>query len=87
MTVLGLYSRWQPPAWKSKFVGPPKRGPDGQPLLDKHGHVQRYALSEHWYHARMCGRRAAAQADRGNAAGGGRPPRAVPVALRGRQSG
>ena len=69
--VLGLYSRWQPPAWKSKFVGPPKRGPDGQPLLDKHGHVQRYALSEHWYHARMCGRRAAAQTDRGNAAAEG----------------
>lgn len=66
--VLGLYSRWQPPAWKSKFVGPPKRGADGQPLLDRNGNPQRYALSEHWYHARMCGRRAAAQADRGNVA-------------------
>lgn len=66
--VLGLYSRWQPPAHKSKYVGPPKLGPDGQPLLDKHGRVQRYALSEHWYHRRMCGRRAAAQADRGNGA-------------------
>lgn len=64
---LGLYTRWQPPAWKSKFVGPPKMGPDGQPLLDKNGNPQRYALAEHWYHARMCGRRCVAQADRGSA--------------------
>lgn len=69
--VLGLYTRWQPPAATSKYVGPPKRGADGQPLLDAFGNVQRYALSEHWYHARMCGRRAAAQSDRGNASATG----------------
>ncbi len=65
--VLGLYSRWQPRADKSKYVGPPKKGPDGKPLLDANGHVQRYALCEHWYHRDMCGRRAVAQADRGGA--------------------
>ncbi len=63
--ALSLYSRWQPPAWKSKYVGPAKRGSDGKVLLDRHGKPQRYALSEHWYHRDMCGRRAAAQADRG----------------------
>lgn len=66
--ALGLYSRWQPPAWKSKYVGPPKRDASGNLVLDKDGNPQRYALAEHWYHARMCGRRAAAQTDRGNEA-------------------
>lgn len=69
--ALGFYSRWQPPAWKSKYVGPPKLGPDGRPLLDAHGNVQRYALAEHWYHASMCGRRAVTAADRGRAAARG----------------
>jgi hypothetical protein len=64
--VLGLYSRFQPRADKSKYVGPPKRGPDGKPLLDANGNVQRYALGEHWYHRDMCGRRAVARADRGD---------------------
>jgi len=63
--VLGLYTRFQPRADKSKYVGPVKRGADGAPLLDRNGHVQRYALCEHWYHRSMCGRRTAAQADRG----------------------
>jgi hypothetical protein len=48
-------------------VGPTKKGPDGRPLLDRFGNPQRYALAEHWYHARMCGRRAARQADSGTA--------------------
>lgn len=65
--VLGLYSRFQPSADRSKYVGPPKRGRDGKPLLDANGNVQRYALGEHWYHRDMCGRRAVAQADRGDA--------------------
>jgi len=65
--VLGLYSRWQPRADRSKYVGPVKRGPDGAPLLGKNGQVQRYALCEHWYHRDMCGRRTASQADRGDA--------------------
>jgi hypothetical protein len=65
--VLGLYTRKQPPAWSSKFVGPPKKGKDGRPLLDADGNPQRYALSEHWYHRSMCGRRTAAGADRGGA--------------------
>jgi len=63
--VLGLYTRWQPRADKSKYVGPAKKGSDGEVLRDKNGHVQRYALCEHWYHRDMCGRRAATQADRG----------------------
>ena len=64
--VLGLYTRFQPRADKSRYVGPPKKGADGRPLLGPNGQVQRYALSEHWYHRDMCGRRAVAQADRGN---------------------
>ena len=64
--VLGLYSRWQPRADRSKYVGPVKKGPNGEPLLGPNGQVQRYALCEHWYHRDMCGRRTAAQADRGD---------------------
>lgn len=65
---LGLYSRFQPRADKSRYVGPPKMTKDGQPLLDANGQPQRYALAEHWYHRSMCGRRAASQSDRGSAA-------------------
>lgn len=65
---LGLYSRFQPRADKSRYVGPPKKAKDGQPLLDANGKPQRYALAEHWYHREMCGRRAASQCDRGGAA-------------------
>lgn len=65
--VLGLYTRWQPRADKSRYVGPAKRGPDGDVLRDKHGRIQNYALCEHWYHRDMCGRRVATQADRGGA--------------------
>lgn len=65
---LGLYSRFQPRADKSRYVGPPKKAKDGRPLLDAHGQPQRYALAEHWYHRTMCGRRAASQSDRGSAA-------------------
>lgn len=65
--VLGLYTRWQPRADKSKYVGPAKKGPDGAVLRDRNGNIQRYALCEHWYHRDMCGRRAATQADRGGA--------------------
>lgn len=64
--VLGLYTRWQPPASKSKYVGYVKKDAEGNPLLDKHGNPQRYALSEHWYHRDMCGRRTARRADKGN---------------------
>ncbi len=65
---LGLYSRFQPRADKSRYVGPPKKAKDGRPLLDANGRPQRYALAEHWYHHKMCGRRAASQCDRGSAA-------------------
>lgn len=64
--VLGLYTRFQPRADRSRYVGPPKKGADGRPLLGPSGQVQRYALSEHWYHRDRCGRRAVVQADRGN---------------------
>lgn len=60
-----LYTRQQPRADRSRYVGPAKRGADGRVLLDKYGRPQRYALAQHWYHASMCGRRAAAAADRG----------------------
>jgi len=65
-----LYTRHQPPAHRSRYVGPAKRGPDGQVLLDKHGRPQRWALAQHWYHRDMCGRRAAAAADRGRGEAG-----------------
>ena len=68
--TLGLYTRWQPSASVSKYVGPVKRNAEGEILLDKDGNPMRFALSEHWYHRRMCGRRAATAADRGNAAAG-----------------
>ncbi len=57
------------PSSSSRRVAGPRRTadpPDGQPLLDRFGNPQRYALAEHWYHASMCGRRAARQADGGN---------------------
>ncbi len=65
-----LYTRYQPRADRSRYVGPVKRGPDGRVLLDKHGRPQRYALAQHWYHASMCGRRTAVAADRGQRAAG-----------------
>lgn len=68
--VLGLYTRWQPAASTSKYVGPVKRDASGEVLLDEDGNPMRFALSEHWYHRKMCGRRAASAADRGNAAAG-----------------
>ena len=55
---LGLFTRVQPPAAKTSFKGPKRKNP-------KTGQAEQWALSQHWYHASMCGRRTATSARRG----------------------
>lgn len=57
---LGLFTRVQPPAERTTFKGPKRR--------NAQGHTEQWALGQHWYHASMCGRRAATSARRGQEA-------------------